>query len=335
MITHKNKEEKKIIISYNSINIEPQDDSTIGRLFFSQVKKFTSNKFISFMDKETLKTLTWKEFETIVIRYITFLKDQNINKGDLIGIYSQNSPHMLAVLIAVTSIGAIACPVHTTMSIKQKNSLLKEYDYKLIFASESEYNLLFKIAERLNIQNRLINIKTIMNYKLNVDRPNILDIDSIIKDTLINDIAYIMLSSGTTGIQKGIQLTHDNILSNIRQVLTQLPDINSNDSYLSFLPFSHSYGGLAEIYQAIYCGASYHFYDYTDIEALIKDINTIKPTVFQTVPRIWEKLYKIIKNNSEKKIDFSSINLRLGFSAGAHLAPDIVNFFYKKGLALY
>ncbi len=72
------------------------------------------------------------------------------------------------------------------------------------------------------------------------------------------DLACVVYTSGTTGNPKGVMLTHRNIVSNV-QGCGQVIDINHNDVYLSFLPFSHTFERTVTYYLAICTGAKVTF----------------------------------------------------------------------------
>jgi long-chain acyl-CoA synthetase len=101
------------------------------------------------------------------------------------------------------------------------------------------------------------------------------------------DIATIIYTSGTTGEPKGVMLTHDNIVSNVRgchTVLAKGPD----DVALSFLPLSHSFERTV-IYSYLTDGVTVVFAE--TIDTLPRDLPAVAPTLLTAVPRVFEKLH--------------------------------------------
>ena len=104
------------------------------------------------------------------------------------------------------------------------------------------------------------------------------------------DLCTIIYTSGTTGTPKGVQLTHANMCSQLRN----LPlDLRAGDRALSILPVWHSYErGFEMLCIAHGVGTSY-----TSLRAIGDDLKTVKPTVMASAPRLWENLYlKILAN---------------------------------------
>lgn len=69
-----------------------------------------------------------------------------------------------------------------------------------------------------------------------------------------DDLAAIVYTSGTTGKPKGVMLTHDNVLSNVKS-FSQVIDVGSDDVFLSFLPFSHTFERTVTFYFTLFLGA--------------------------------------------------------------------------------
>lgn len=107
------------------------------------------------------------------------------------------------------------------------------------------------------------------------------------------DLFTLIYTSGTTGTPKGVQLTHANMTSQVKN----LPfDLEPGDRALSLLPIWHSYERVFEML-AISCGVATY---YTSIRHIGEDLKTVKPTMMCSAPRLWESLYQKIFSNVEK-----------------------------------
>ena len=103
-----------------------------------------------------------------------------------------------------------------------------------------------------------------------------------------DDLAAIVYTSGTTGKPKGVMLTHDNIVANIRAVLARV-EAHQGDVFLSFLPLSHTFERTIGYYLPVAAGATVA---YARAPSLIaEDLLTARPTVLVSVPRIYERFY--------------------------------------------
>ena len=104
------------------------------------------------------------------------------------------------------------------------------------------------------------------------------------------DLFTLIYTSGTTGRPKGVQLTHSNMISQVRNLPFELQE---NDRLLSILPVWHSYERVFQMI-AIANGCCTYF---TSIRTIGDDLRAVKPTIMASAPRLWENLYlRIMKN---------------------------------------
>ena len=107
-----------------------------------------------------------------------------------------------------------------------------------------------------------------------------------------NALATIVYTSGTTGRPKGVMLSHMNILSNAYAGLRRLT-VQQSDSFLSFLPLSHTFERTCGYYLTIMCGATVTYS--RGIPQLAEDLGVIRPTLLISVPRIYERIWGAIR----------------------------------------
>lgn len=103
-----------------------------------------------------------------------------------------------------------------------------------------------------------------------------------------DDLASIVYTSGTTGKPKGVMLTHNNVVFDVKATLARVaPTID--DVFLSFLPLSHTFERTAGYYlpMAIGCCVAYA----RSVALLAEDLKTVRPTILISVPRIYERIY--------------------------------------------
>lgn len=105
-----------------------------------------------------------------------------------------------------------------------------------------------------------------------------------------DDLFTIIYTSGTTGSPKGVMLTHDNMLSQVKY----LPfDLTPGDRVLSILPVWHSYERVFEMVTVSRGSCTY----YTSLRAIGEDLRSVRPTWMASAPRLWEGLYHRILHN--------------------------------------
>jgi long-subunit acyl-CoA synthetase (AMP-forming) len=154
--------------------------------------------------------------------------------------------------------------------------------------------------------------------------------DSIDKVELA-DPCLIMYTSGTTGMPKGVVLCHRNILSQ-QKGLSLIRNLGTNDRFLSYLPWHHSFGGLFERFSALYSGATLtidHSYG-KNLSLLLENFKTIRPTVYFSVPKIYQALVTEARHSPELEQKIVHPELKFVFTAAAPLPEDISAYFKEK-----
>ncbi|MBO4225721.1 long-chain fatty acid--CoA ligase [Bradyrhizobium neotropicale] len=111
-----------------------------------------------------------------------------------------------------------------------------------------------------------------------------------------DDLAAIVYTSGTTGRPKGVMLSHGNIVANVKAIHARIA-ASPNDVFLAFLPLSHTFERTGGYYYPIAAGACVAYA--RSVQQLSDDLKQVRPTVLISVPRIYERIYALIKQHSE------------------------------------
>ena len=106
------------------------------------------------------------------------------------------------------------------------------------------------------------------------------------------DTAMMIYTSGTTGRPKGAMISHHNIIS-LTASLNRAVGFRADDELLSYLPLAHIYENFLSVFQAIYNGGTVNFVESMDTLSL--NLREVSPTIFCSVPRIWEKFKSMIE----------------------------------------
>lgn len=126
--------------------------------------------------------------------------------------------------------------------------------------------------------------------------------DSAVIRPSSDDLADLIYTSGTTGKPKGVELTHSNLVSNVKSgVRTMVKDpsdfIHSDDRTLAFLPWAHSYGQTCELWGCISQGASMGVG--RGVPNILEDLQLVKPSILFAVPTLYKRIYDGVHNLME------------------------------------
>lgn len=270
---------------------------------------------------------TYGDFMNTVSRFRGLLKHHNVQPGDNIVIFGNNSQKWAGLAYAVWAEGGIIVPTYDKQQLNVKRHMINEIEPKIVFNSNPT------------------SIKKIGDAFVEIDHENILLPDCVnllTPNVSEHDTASILYTSGTTGLSKGVKLSHYNIISNMKGVSkrTNATPIDSSDRYVSFLPWSHCYGLNCELNYLIWKGAS--TYINQDLTKLRDNFLEYNPTVLCGVPKLFHEIHKKINigkllpgflQKMLVKKTFGT-NLRFATIGGASVDPGLLRFYDDLGVKL-
>ncbi len=218
-----------------------------------------------------------------------------IQPGDKVGIVSGNRPEWNMIDFAIMQMGAISIPIYPTISQEDYKYILNHAEMKMIFIEGKELrNKLQPILPDLKSMKEIYTFDDLgAEYKYldlliesGKENPAPEELKAIKAKIKPEDMATIIYTSGTTGVQKGVMLSHNNIVNQLKS-LEMTPAKWSNKA-LSFLPLCHAYERvLVYLYQ--YLGMSVYYAE--SLGTIAENIKEVNPTMMTCVPRLLEKIY--------------------------------------------
>ncbi|KAJ9175473.1 hypothetical protein P3X46_014024 [Hevea brasiliensis] len=246
-----------------------------------------------------------------------------VRKGDVVFVLSPNSILYPIICLAIFSIGAILSPANPINTQSEIAKQILDSGAKLVIAAPEE---LHKVATN--------GVPTLLTTRMSSDYS--LSIEELIEcsDTLEfpqvqitqSDIAAILYSSGTTGISKGVILTHSNFIA-IMILLKWSVYASSaqNDVFLCFIPMFHIYG-LAFFGLGLFCsGITTILMQRFDLQAMLDSIQAHKVNNLPAVPPV---ILGLVKHASKLRCDLSSLR-RVG-SGAAPLSKELTEEFRER-----
>ena len=248
-----------------------------------------------------------------------------LKKGDMVATISNNRPEWNIVDMALSQAGIVHVPIYPTISKEDYDYILNHAQPKLVIVSDKQ--LFQKIKP---IVEGAPSIKDIYSFDIVEESKNWKEILETgkknekkfqeklieIKDSILpDDLVTLIYTSGTTGFPKGVMLSHKHLVSNFITT-TKVHHLNHHHRVLSFLPISHVYERMVN-YHFQYKGLSIYYAE--NMGTIVQDLKDVKPHVFNSVPRLLERVYdRIIGKGKDlpyikKQIFFWAVNLGLKF----------------------
>jgi long-chain acyl-CoA synthetase len=310
--------------------ISPQQAGTLDGLFLQRARRTPDAVAYRHYHRQHKQwyELTWGDMERQVSRWRQALSGEALEAGDRVAILLRNSPEWVMFDQAALSLGLVVVPLYTDDRADAIAYILRDAAVKLLLVQDSgRWNRMVDSVEELPQLQRVVVLET--------ERQ-----PTPVEDELVHDarhwlpargeplkrryadpgsLASIVYTSGTTGRPKGVMLSHGNMLSIAHGSLTVV-DCYQQDSFLSFLPLSHTLERTAGYYLPMMAGATVSFA--RSIPQLAEDLQHIRPTAIIAVPRIFERVYARVQDQLKSKSAFArmlfNLALKVGFKEFEH-----------------
>lgn len=287
----------------------------------------TYDKAVALARKENgiWKTYSSKDLKRIVDNLSLAFLSGGINSGDKVAIISENRPEWNFVDFALQQIGAISVPMYPTITSEDYAYIFNHAEVKMIFVGDAGiYSKAASVAGDRVIYS-FDQLEGVAHWSVLEKKGELGDLalleesKSRIKS---DDLLTIIYTSGTTGKPKGVMLTHTNVLSNVLSVSNTMTPPPGVSKVLSFLPLCHIYERTGS-FCFIYLGFAIYYAE--NMEKIGDNLKEVQPHVFNTVPRLLEKVYdKIVAKGFEltgikKNLFFWALNLGLKYDPAAEM----------------
>ena len=242
------------------------------------------------------------------VRHIALgLRELGIHPGDRVALISENRPEWSMVDLAILSAGAITVPIYTTQAVDQIRYILEDSAARSLIISGGRIlkharpgfegldhlvDVIVFEAKDAGGVSRSISLEDVEARGAAIASADAEAFDEMLARGRAEDLATIIYTSGTTGEPKGVMLTHDNFISDVRSITKGLP-ISPSDVSLSVLPLSHIFERTV-FYVFCYVGVSVNYA--ASFDQVGEFLREVRPTIMTAVPRLFEKVYhRIVK----------------------------------------
>lgn len=288
--------------------------------------------------------VSWNQFYNNIKNIAFNLKSFGYSPGDKIAIFSQNRLEMLELELAIMASGGVAVPIFFNYNNETAEQLIIHSDARFLAVGNSTQ--LSRINPGLSLQQIFLfdSFDSLDQPELPKEYKNLTQFNELLTDASDpdfelnfdaspDDICLNMYTSGTMGNQKSVQLTHKNILSQ-QAALNIIWDLDENDRFLSFLRWHHSFGGIFEIFTALYNGATLSLESSLGLNPveILENWKLIKPTIFFSVPVVYQALVDMILEGEKAEEEFFHPELKFVFTAAAPLPKHISDEFEKRNI---
>jgi len=322
---------------------------SVGALLERNVARFGSHVAYSERRDGAFRPVSWEALARDVASFGGFLSAMGATPRARVAVVSPNRGEMLIAEFATMSLGATYVPIFAGYPAQQLRDLLRRVDPTVVIVAGSDQLAGLHLGASARA---LVTIEPVdaaaVEPLLRGHRASHAAFGEVLgrapadaerTAAFLRDAARIdpgepcllNFTSGTSGVLKGVALTHDNILSQQR-ALSAIWSVTREDRFLSYLPWHHSFGGIFEKYTALYNGATIHIDDSRgkDFGLLLRNWAEVRPTLYFSVPQVYQQLVTHVQSRPEDESVVFHPGLRFVFTAAAPLPANVSAFFARK-----
>ena len=342
---------------------------TVKELIEQNTEQFSKNIAYRMKRDNVYREWTYEDVGRCIRNLSAALSKLGVSKGDKIALVSENRPEWPISYLSIAYLGAVVVPLDALSQAKNLLYLIKDSGAKAIILSQKFLDLFG------NSLNEAPELKNIISMDAKEDKGKVLSYERLITEQKkkpeskveVGDILAILYTSGTTGVSKGVMLSHSNIMSNVKTVCS-LVEIRPDDNLLSVLPLHHTFETTCGFLTPFFSGAAVTYAESLKSYNLLKNMQETKVTLMCGVPLLYKLFFDGILREVEEKgivakalfgilffvsrviksltglnigrILFSMVHKKLGrsirfwVSGGAAIDPKIIKGFDLMGITI-
>ena len=264
-------------------------------------------------------TTSYSELHDDAARFAAHLLDHGMNPGDRLGVMLPNRPEFAVVYYGVLYAGGVVVPMNPLQSAREVEFFLSNTGARTLFhapqcASAATAGALAADASPVAVDavGLASLISGVTGHPQPVPRGG-------------HDTAVILHTSGTTGVPKGAELTHSNLVRNQAATARNLLNLGPDDVVMGCLPLFHAFGMTCGLVSAISTGATLALLPRFDPARTLGLIAAERVTVFEGVPTMYAAML-----GAAERYDVDVSSLRTCISGGAAMPVDVLRRFEER-----
>jgi long-chain acyl-CoA synthetase len=313
-------------------SLEPYPKIPVYKFLEDSAAKFPNQTACIYLDQQ----MTYAELKLKVDKLATALADLGVKKGDRVATILPNSPQFIISDYAIMRLGAVHVPISIAHKAPDLLYELGESEAQTVICSYPRLEVVNSIKSKTKIKNiifthvpvfpdystsdvKKVNGAYLLDYLIENYEPNPPQVDI----NPVEDLALLPFTGGTTGVPKGVMLTHYNITTNALQVLWMMKPLEialkGKASTLICVPLFHQYGHEI-LHQNVAWALRTILTDPRDIDKIVELIRKYRPFMVVGVPTH----FMLLLNK-----DLPRMPIFL-YSGAAPLPPDVAEKIEKK-----
>jgi long-chain acyl-CoA synthetase len=298
---------------WNLDRLQPQSEiamagETLPAIFWNAVQARQNQIWLRHKDLGIWKSLSWAHTGQAVREIAHGLISLGFARHDTASVLSNTRLEWVLTDLAILSVGGVCSGIYPTDAAPQVQYLCADSKTSVLFVEDDEQlDKALQVRDQLPLLRHIVVID--MDGLHDLNDPQIMGLEQLrergrhhlaqhprmleqlVAQVQPQDLAILVYTSGTTGKPKGAMHTHAGLVYTLRGY-NQVIERNGHDECMCFLPLCHISERVGGEYFSMYTGAVMNFVE--NPETVPENVREIAPTIFNAVPRVWEKFYSAV-----------------------------------------
>ncbi|HZB45551.1 MAG TPA: AMP-binding protein, partial [Pyrinomonadaceae bacterium] len=293
----------------------------IYSLFRERVEHFRAREgqprrdVFHFRRGEAWEGVSWEQFDEEAHAFASALLARGLTRGASVCILMGNVTAWPVADIGTVSAGGVGCGLYPTSSAEQCRYIIDHSDAEFVLVdTAAQLDKIESVRAELPKVKAVICLDAgaareapgagVVAYRdfLREGREARARVAPLLRERAEGarpeDTAIMVYTSGTTGLPKGACLSHRYVINSVESLRATVP-VHDTDVSFSYLPYCHVAERISGLYNRLYAGAAAYFVD--DLSKLWQYMHEVKPTVFASLPRFFEKIHARVMADLERE----------------------------------
>ncbi|TNC82989.1 MAG: AMP-dependent synthetase [Oleiphilus sp.] len=283
--------------------------NTFIDIFYEREKLHPNKVYLRQPFGDSWQEYTWSEVGQMARKLVTAMREMGLQQGDHVGLLSKNCMQWIVADLAILMGGYVSVPFYPTLPAKELEEVIGLSGIKALFVGKLEQ----WESQRSGVPSGLRTI-AFPHYEGNSKVRGEFDWDTIMTECApaeevhspqLDEVFTIIYTSGTTGTPKGVMIDYEGprlIMQHERETPVYGVYQNVAERIISYLPLNHIAERVLSEFMPIVAGSTVSFTE--SLDKFADNLQSVKPTLFFAVPRIWTKFQQaILAKLPQRKLD--------------------------------
>jgi long-chain acyl-CoA synthetase len=295
-------------------------------------KNFSTQKAMEMRSESGLREVSYCDLRQKTAIVAAYLLRLDIQSSDRVAIIAENRPEWGIAYFGILAVNAVAVPLDVRLKVPEQAYILNDCRARAVFISRKYFSIADALRKSCSAAVLFACLDNVMDEGERIPENQPCREEDHIRSTT-SDVAVILYTSGSTGLPKGVELTHSNLLFEVKS-FRHLLLAGTTDRVLSVLPLNHALELICGFLGPLYSGASIVYLQNPRPDMIVNELQRTSATIVTVVPLLVNLMYRgILKKMRQgarlRKAGFrlrhalSGILIRIGINAGRSLFGDV------------